>query len=131
VVLFNDDNDGRIWVYVWMFIHNFCLCFDFGIIFNFLKFLSDHFNSSTFALQNQFHVKLVFYVFKNMSHYGPRICTVYLDIFCMYVNRSSVFWRRICFAFFQLVQKRNSRRVREKRNIFCALGHVRFVCFIV
>ena len=28
-----------------------------------------------------------FYVFKNMSHYGPRICTVYLDIFCMYVNK--------------------------------------------
>lgn len=41
--------------------------------------ISDHFKLQFFLCKINF--------FLNMSHYGPRICTVYLDIFCMYVNK--------------------------------------------
>ena len=37
-----------------------------------------------FGKKSHHHYEPWFYVFKDMS---PRICTVYLDIFCMYVNK--------------------------------------------
>ena len=55
-----------------------------------------------FGKKSHHHYEPWFYVFKDMS---PRICTVYLDIFCMYVNKC-------CFdAMFFLTRKFQSLRV--------------------
>ena len=61
--------------YVWMFIHNFCLCFDFEIIFNF-EFLSDHFNSILFCFANQF-LKIGF-MFSRICHTTDRESVQYI-----------------------------------------------------
>ena len=64
--------------------------------------LINSFIMNFFPKKNHITASLGFMFFKDMS---PRICTVYLDIFCMYVNKC-------CFdAMFFLTRKFQSLRV--------------------